>query len=78
MSANDHSNTVWYIILARTNIVSKSFQGKNTDINISSNTLQSNSDFFKSYINSEFNNAKTIANELDKKVRIESKFMKSN
>lgn len=68
---------IWHDILVQVNIVSKSLQGKDADINISNDMLQSLLAFLKSYRESGFMNAKIIANNLAKEIEVEPVFKKT-
>ncbi|XP_022177857.1 zinc finger MYM-type protein 1-like [Myzus persicae] len=68
---------IWYDILVQVNIVSKSLQGKDADINISNDMLQSLLAFLKSYRESGFMNAKIIANNLAEEIEVEPVFKKT-
>ncbi|XP_008186326.1 zinc finger MYM-type protein 1-like [Acyrthosiphon pisum] len=68
---------IWYDILVQVNIVSKSLQGKDADINISNDMIQSLLAFLKSYRESGFMNAKIIANNLAKEIEVEPVFKKT-
>lgn len=72
------SLVIWYDILVEANMVSKSLQSINTNLQISTGMLKSLLDFLKKYrINCHgFENAKITANELAKDLDVEPVFAK--
>jgi len=64
------STVIWYDILLKTNIVSKSLQGIETDISLSENLLKGLMDFFEEYRENGFEKAKLEANILAKSVEV--------
>lgn len=55
---------IWYSILVEVNVVSKSLQGKNIDVDISTNMLKSLLIFLKSFRQTGFTNSVIIAKEI--------------
>ncbi|KAL4101041.1 hypothetical protein QTP88_021062 [Uroleucon formosanum] len=64
------STVIWYDILLKTNIVSKSLQGIETDISLSENLLKGLMDFFEEYRENGLEKAKLEANILAKSAEV--------
>ncbi|XP_060846275.1 uncharacterized protein LOC132925937 [Rhopalosiphum padi] len=66
----DSNTVIWYDILLKTNIVSKSLQGIKTDISLSENVLKGLMDFIEEYRENGFEKAKLEANILAKSAEV--------
>jgi len=64
------STVIWYNILLKTNIVSTSLQGIETDMSTSENLLKELMDFFKEYRENGSEKAKLEANILEKSAEV--------